>query len=98
MWNAMILPYAVGPMQIAGTTWYQGEANTANSTTAAQYKCLFPEMITAWRAALKQPESFFGFVQLSTWCALPPLYNQFDILLILPARFSDRYHPPCTSA
>eukprot|EP01051_Picozoa_sp_SAG22_P001643 SAG22_NODE_67_length_22882_cov_25.671553_5_plen_253_part_00 len=29
-------------------------------------------MIKAWRAALKAPALWFGFVQLSTWCALPP--------------------------
>jgi hypothetical protein len=25
-------------------TWYQGEANTANATTAEQYGCLFPQV------------------------------------------------------
>jgi hypothetical protein len=29
-------------------------------------------MITAWRKALHAPSLWFGFVQLSTWCALPP--------------------------
>ena len=72
MYNAMILPYAVGPMQLTGFAWYQGEANTANDTTAEEYACLFPAMITAWRDAFKAPTSFFGFIQLSTWCALPP--------------------------
>lgn len=72
MYNAMILPYAEGPMQVAGFTWYQGEANTANATTAEQYSCMFPQMISAWRTAFAQPDAFFGFVQLSTWCALPP--------------------------
>jgi hypothetical protein len=52
-------------------TWYQGEANTENATSAAQYSCMFPQMITAWRSAFEQPTAFFGFVQLSTWCALP---------------------------
>jgi len=69
MYNAMILPYAVGPMTISGFTWYQGEANTANATTAEQYACLFPEMITAWREDFKSPSAYFGFVQLSTWCS-----------------------------
>ena len=72
MYNAMILPYAEGPMQVAGFTWYQGEANTQNATSAEQYACMFPQMIDAWRAAFAQPTAFFGFVQLSTWCALPP--------------------------
>lgn len=29
-------------------------------------------MIHAWRSAFKSPEALFLFVQLSTWCALPP--------------------------
>jgi sialate O-acetylesterase len=72
MFNAMILPYAEGPMALRGITFYQGEANTANATTADQYSCLFPQMISAWRQALGDPSLWFGFIQLSTWCALPP--------------------------
>ena len=34
MYNAMILPYAAGPMAISGFAWYQGEADTENATTA----------------------------------------------------------------
>lgn len=72
MYNAMVLPYAYGPMQMKGVVFYQGEANTANSTSADQYACLFPQMIQAWRKALGAPSLYFSFVQLSTWCALPP--------------------------
>eukprot|EP00966_Prymnesium_polylepis_P109307 2530265-Prymnesium_polylepis.2 len=72
MYNAMILPYAQGPMALSGFIFYQGEADTENATTAARYSCLFPEMISAWRDAFRAPSAFFGFVQLSTWCALPP--------------------------
>lgn len=59
-------------MSLAGITWYQGEANTANATTAQQYSCLFPQMISAWRTAFQTSTLWFGFIQLSTWCALPP--------------------------
>jgi len=69
MFNAMILPYAVGPMALSGFTWYQGEADTATDESAEHYGCLFPAMISDWRARFQQPSSFFGFVQLSTWCA-----------------------------
>lgn len=72
MFNAMILPYASGPMSIAGFAWYQGEANTATAASAKEYSCLFPQMITAWREAFNAPNAYFGFVQLSTWCAQPP--------------------------
>lgn len=44
MYNAMMHPYAHGPMALAGFTFYQGEANTRNATTADEYACLFPQM------------------------------------------------------
>merc|ERR1719293_625046 len=28
-------------------------------------------MISAWRKAFKNPEAYFGFIQLSTWCNEP---------------------------
>ena len=65
------LAWGAGPMALSGFLFYQGEANTQNATTAKEYGCLFPELITAWRDAFKHPDLFFGFVQLSTWCALP---------------------------
>lgn len=72
MWNGVIHPYAAGPMALAGFTFYQGEANTRDAASATQYSCLFPSVIRAWRMAFRAPRAFFGFVQLSTWCAQPP--------------------------
>ena len=72
MYNAMILPYAQGPMRLSGFLWYQGEADTKDNASAALYSCTFPSMISAWRTAFDNPSLFFSFVQLSTWCALPP--------------------------
>ena len=72
MYNAMILPFAAGPMALSGFVWYQGEADTASAASAALYSCTFPSMIRAWRSAFRNPSLYFGFVQLSTWCALPP--------------------------
>ena len=54
----------------------QGEANTADAVSASNYSCLFPQMITAWRQALQSPTLYFGFVQLSTWCA-PKMANTY---------------------
>lgn len=68
LYNAMIVPYTVGPMALAGFTWYQGEANTVDASSAKEYACLFPAMITSWRSVFKIPSAYFGFVQLSTWC------------------------------
>ena len=69
MYDAMIYPYTVGPLSLSGVAWFQGEANTRDTLSAQLYGCLFPAMIQAWRAAFKQPNLYFGFVQLSTWCA-----------------------------
>jgi sialate O-acetylesterase len=70
LYNAMIHPYMVGPMALAGFTWYQGEANAENQTTADSYAQTFPQMIQQWRKGFLSPNIYFGFVQLSTWC--PP--------------------------
>lgn len=69
LYNAMIHPYTLGPMAITGFTWYQGEANVGGQNAADQYACKFPAMIRAWRKAMEVPDAYFGFVQLSTWCA-----------------------------
>ena len=69
LYNAMIHPYVVGPMALTGFTWYQGEANTRDQASADAYGCLFPAMIETWRARFEVPKAYFGYVQLSTWCA-----------------------------
>jgi sialate O-acetylesterase len=85
LYNAMINPYAVGPMALVGFTWYQGETNVdehpvnkpngkwwkpsgREAEGAPRYACTFPAMIKEWRRAFKNPDAYFGFVQLSTWC------------------------------
>jgi len=70
LFNAMINPYTVGPMAVAGFAWYQGEANTKNQASADDYACLFPAMISAWRSAFGNTSAYFGFIQLSTYCRL----------------------------
>jgi len=69
LYNAMINPFTIGPMALTGFTWYQGEANTGDQASADDYACLFPAMIEAWRFAFEDVFLYFGFVQLSTWCA-----------------------------
>lgn len=71
LYNAMIHPYTVGPMSLTGFTWYQGEANVderPGDEGAERYTCTFPGMISAWRKQFQNPEAYFGFIQLSTWC------------------------------
>ena len=71
LYNSQIAPYSVGPMALAGFIWYQGEANTKDAASARRYACLFPALIEAWRAQFRAADRYFGFVQLSTWCATP---------------------------
>jgi len=62
LWNAMIVPYTVGPMTVKGVTWYQGESNIGQTD---YYACAFPAMISDWRAKLRNPSMWFGFVQIA---------------------------------
>lgn len=64
----MIYPYMVGPMAITGFTWYQGEANAYSRADIASYASHFATMIEQWRRGFQNEGSYFGFVQLSTWC------------------------------
>jgi len=77
LYNAMITPYTVGPMAMTGFTWYQGEANVRGDPEApdanCNYTCLQNNLIQRWRSDFKQPEAFFGVVQLSTWRSAPQL-------------------------
>lgn len=72
LYNAMIAPYAVGPMAVTGFTWYQGEADVTGDSSKPfpnlNYTCTQSAMIQKWRQDFKVPRAFFGAVQLSTWC------------------------------
>ena len=74
-YNTQIAPFATGPMALTGFAYYQAEADTKDEVSAKAYACTFPALVKGWRAAFKAPEDkdekYFGFVQLSTWCAIP---------------------------
>lgn len=88
--NGMITP--IIPYAIRGAIWYQGESNAGG---AWQYRTLFPAMISDWRAAWKQGDFPFLFVQLANFTQPPaqPGDNewaelrdaQFNTLRTLPA-------------
>jgi len=61
LWNAMVVPYTVGPMAIRTAIWYQGESNVGQ---AALYDCRKKAMISDWRANFKS-DFTFGFVQIA---------------------------------
>lgn len=62
LFNGMINP--VVPYGIRGAIWYQGESNVGR---AAQYRKLFPAMITDWRERFGQGDFPFLFVQLAPY-------------------------------
>ncbi|RZL14233.1 MAG: hypothetical protein EOO62_06025 [Hymenobacter sp.] len=66
LYNGMIAPLI--PLAIKGVIWYQGENNTDR---AAQYRTLFPALITDWRRHWGT-ELPFIFVQLPNFHAATP--------------------------
>lgn len=58
--NGMIAP--IVPFGIRGALWYQGESNRGR---AAQYRRVFPGMITDWRSKWGIGDFSFYFVQLA---------------------------------
>jgi sialate O-acetylesterase len=62
LYNAMIAP--IVPYGIKGAIWYQGESNVGRDQ---QYKKLFPAMIENWRAAWKEGNFPFYFVQIAPY-------------------------------
>jgi sialate O-acetylesterase len=67
LWNGMIAPLT--SYAIAGTIWYQGEAN---ARYAYQYRKLFATMIQDWRRAWGEPDAAFLFVQLASYGLVTP--------------------------
>lgn len=62
LYDGMIAPLI--PYAIRGAIWYQGESN---ADRAAQYRRLFPHMISNWRADWGQGDFPFYFVQLANY-------------------------------
>ncbi|YCM45848.1 sialate O-acetylesterase [Verrucomicrobiaceae bacterium 227] len=60
LYNAMLHPLI--PFTFRGVIWYQGESNVANP---AQYRTLFPNLITNWRNKWQQGDFPFYFVQIA---------------------------------
>jgi len=68
LYNAQIAPLI--PYGLKGAIWYQGEAETYNTTA---YATMFPGLIRSWRADWDQGEFPFGFVQLENHGPRPNL-------------------------
>ena len=81
LYNAMVVPYSVGPMAVSGFTWYQGESDLGGSSAGVapwgsannNYSCTQTAMIEQWRTMFQVPSAFYAIVQLSTWFTDPLL-------------------------
>jgi sialate O-acetylesterase len=67
LFNGMIAPLI--PYSIKGAIWYQGESNAGQ---AVEYRTLFADMITDWRARWSQGDFPFLFVQLAKYASPSP--------------------------
>jgi sialate O-acetylesterase len=63
--SSMISP--ISGLAVKGAIFHQGYNNANGGTFGAEmYAQIFPEMITAWRAAFEDPEMPFGIISLCT--------------------------------
>jgi sialate O-acetylesterase len=67
LFNGMIAPLT--KFVLRGVIWYQGESNVGR---AAEYRRLFPTMITDWRKVWGLGDFPFLFVQLANFLAPKP--------------------------
>lgn len=75
LWNAMVVPYTVGPMSIRTGIWYQGEANVGQ---AQYYDCAMTAMIVDWREKLGGLNTF-GIVQIAGYTGYGPGFSAGDL-------------------
>jgi len=76
---SMIAPIA--GLQVKGAIFHQGYNNCFNGTAGAiMYRHVFPEMITAWRAAFHDPKLPFGILSLCTEGAVQTLDNYSEMM------------------
>ena len=68
LYNAMIAPFALGPMTLSSMIWFQGESNNGQD---ALYECMQPAMIEQWRNDFDNAAAFFGFVVMEPWIGGP---------------------------
>jgi len=65
------------PFAIRGVLWYQGEQNSGH---AAEYRILFPALISDWRKDWKQGDIPFLFVQLAPYIKTGPEIREAQLL------------------
>lgn len=90
LYNAQVAPYVLGPTQLAGVLWYQGEQNAGCGGVPQidYYACALPALISDWRAKFQQPSLPFGAFQLAAWQASPPNASWFPLLRLIQVNTS----------
>jgi sialate O-acetylesterase len=82
LYNAMIYPYVVGPMNLKGFTWFQAEQNAGQP---AVYACAFPQMVQQWKRDFAPASGgagpWFGFVIMEPWVTTADLASLRDAQL-----------------
>ncbi len=58
--------HPIAGFSVKGVIWHQGYNNALQPEGHVLYRQVFPEMITAWRAAFNQPTLPFGIISLCT--------------------------------
>ena len=66
-YNGMLSPLTFGPSDVTAVLYDQGENDVGE---AAWYRCAFPLLVRAWRAALGAPQLPFVYVQLPEYLRL----------------------------
>lgn len=87
LWDAQVFPYTLGPTQLSGVLWYQGEQNAGCGGVPQidYYNCALPAMIADWRSKFQQPELVFGVVLLAAWQADTPYFPELRLASLAAA-------------
>ena len=71
-WNAMIAPFAVGPLALRSVVWDQAESDSFPQTPLGYYGCQTTAQVNSWRAALRAPTLPWVFVVLQPYTGAGP--------------------------
>ena len=71
LWNTQLYPYTLGPTQLSGFLWYQGEQNAncggPTQTAGSVYSTMLQTFVKDLRAKFAQPDLLFGSCLLAPW-------------------------------
>jgi len=76
LFDTQVAPYTLGPTQLAGFLWYQGEQNAGcgGAPQIDYYGCALPALISDIRTKFNQPTLPFGVFLLAAWQSNSPWF------------------------